>query len=134
MISRAHAWAVFAGGAVGGTARVALAEALPVEPGSWPWATLIVNVAGSALLGWILVRWAREPVDRGRRPLLAQGLCGGLTTFSTLQLELFDMLDTGRVGLALGYAAVSLALGLAAVATGAAVAGRGRPRAEGAPA
>lgn len=124
MISRAHAAAVFAGGAVGGTARVALAETLPHDAGSWPWATLLVNVAGAALLGWVLVRWARAPVDRGRRPLVAQGFCGGLTTFSTFQLELVELLDAGRAAPALAYAAASLALGLLAVAGGARLAGR----------
>ncbi|MCU0313736.1 MAG: fluoride efflux transporter CrcB [Solirubrobacteraceae bacterium] len=127
VIGRAHAAAVFAGGAAGALARVALAEAVPAEPGTWPWATLVANVAGAALLGWLLVRLAEAPADHGRRPLLTQGLCGGLTTFSTLQLELFDLLDAGRPALAAAYAAVSLALGMGAIALGARLAGREAP-------
>ena len=53
-----------------------------------------------------------------RRALLGQGFCGALTTFSAFQLELLHMLDAGRTGLALAYAAVSLALGLAAAELG----------------
>jgi CrcB protein len=48
--------------------------------------------------------------------LWGTGLCGGLTTFSTMQLELLALLDRDDVALALGYAAASVALGLAAVA------------------
>jgi CrcB protein len=127
VIGRAHASVVFAGGAAGGLARVGLAEAFPVAPGTWPWATLVANLAGSALLGFVLVRLATAPADRGRRPLLAQGLCGGLTTFSTLQLELFDLLDASRPATAALYAAVSLGLGLLALTAGARAGARGAP-------
>jgi CrcB protein len=47
--------------------------------------------------------------------LLGTGLCGGLTTFSTMQLELLRMIDGGDWRLAAAYAAASIALGLAAV-------------------
>jgi CrcB protein len=57
-----------------------------------------------------------------RRPLIGTGLCGALTTFSTLQLELLDLLDAGRSALAAAYAVASLGAGFAVVwlATGAA--------------
>ena len=103
--------AVFIGGVVGAMARAGVLEALPHDPGHWPWATLLVNVAGAFILGAVAAHGAR-------RALLGQGFCGALTTFSTLQLELLQMLDSGRVGLALAYAAVSLALGVAAAELG----------------
>ena len=46
------------------------------------------------------------------------GLLGGLTTFSTFQLELVELLRDGSVALAAGYAALSFALGLVAVDLG----------------
>ena len=103
--------AVFIGGVAGALARAGVADALAPDPGHWPWATLIVNVAGAFVLGWVAAR-------SYRRALIGQGFCGALTTFSTFQLELLQMLDHGRAGLALAYAAVSLALGLAAAELG----------------
>jgi CrcB protein len=117
---------VFAGGIAGALARAAVLEALPHDPGAWPWATLLVNLAGAFVLGAVAARGYR-------RALIGQGFCGALTTFSTLQLELLEMLDHDRVGLALGYAAVSLSAGLAAAELGrraagtAATTGPGRP-------
>ena len=103
--------AVFIGGVAGALARAGVAEAVPPEAGHWPWATLLVNVAGAFVLGAVAARGYR-------RALLGQGFCGALTTFSALQLELLHMLDAGRAGLALAYAAASLALGLAAAELG----------------
>ena len=108
---------MFAGGCAGAVARALLGEGLPHEPGGWPWATLIVNVAGAFALGWLVTRLQeRVPPSLYRRPLLGTGLCGALTTFSTFQVELLDLLDHDRAGVAAAYAAVSLAAGLAAVA------------------
>jgi CrcB protein len=54
------------------------------------------------------------------------GLCGALTTFSTLQLELLEMLDRHAYGLAAGYVSAGVVAGLAAVALGGRLARRGR--------
>ena len=117
--------AVFAGGAAGTLARVALYESWTPEPGHWPWATFIANIAGAALIGWIMGRSPdRGPLSVYRHPLLGTGVCGGLTTFSTLQLELLHMLDTGEGGLALAYIGASIAIGLLAVSITTALARR----------
>jgi CrcB protein len=109
--------AIFAGGCVGALARAGLAEAAgDGSSGAWPWATFAVNVAGALLLGYFVTRLQeRLPPSRYRRPFLATGLCGALTTFSTVQIELLRMLDHGHTGLAAGYAAASVAAGFAAV-------------------
>jgi CrcB protein len=111
--------AIFAGGFVGALARVGLAEAWPAQPAHWPWATFVANVAGAFALGWVVTRM---PDESHRRSFVASGLLGALTTFSTMQLELLQMLDDARCLLAATYAAASVAIGLAAVAlaTGAA--------------
>jgi fluoride exporter len=109
--------AIFAGGFLGAAARAAVGELLPHDPGAWPWATLLVNVAGAFLLGYFVTRLQeRLPLSAYRRPFAGTGVCGGLTTFSTMQVEVLQMLDAGHVGLALAYAAISIAAGFAGVA------------------
>lgn len=116
-VDRRELLAVFAGGAVGAIARALVGEALPPEPGSWPWATFAVNIVGAFLLGLLVTRLQeRVPPSAYRRPLLGTGLCGALTTFSTFQVELLEMLDADRAGLAAAYAAASIAAGCLAVA------------------
>jgi CrcB protein len=108
--------AIFVGGFVGAIARVAVARAIPTGPATWPWATFAVNIAGAFLLGYFATRLQeRLPLSAYRRPFLGTGLCGGLTTFSTLQLELLKMIDAGEIGLAAGYAAASISAGFAAI-------------------
>src|SRR5213596_3723435 len=109
--------AIFAGGAVGALGRAGFIQLMPPRAGHWPWATFIVNIAGAFLLGYFTTRLQeRLPLSSYRRPLLGTGFCGGLTTFSTVQVELLGMLDAGRIGLALAYAAVSVVVGFLAVA------------------
>ncbi len=107
--------AVGAGGAVGALGRVGLAQAWPSATGAWPWATLAVNLAGALALGCLMTALRHGPLSILTYRLLGTGVCGALTTFSTLQLELLQMLDGARYELALGYAGVSLLGGYAAV-------------------
>jgi CrcB protein len=108
--------AVFAGGAIGAVARAETVQAWPVGPGGWPWATFAVNCIGALMLGYFVTRLTeRLPPSAYRRPFLGTGICGGLTTFSTMQVELLQMLNHGRFGLALAYAAGSIAAGAAGV-------------------
>ncbi|MGW0157887.1 fluoride efflux transporter CrcB [Mycobacterium sp. NPDC003323] len=120
--------AVFVGGGIGTLARAGLTHALAVPPGHWPWATFIVNIVGAALLAFFTTRLLeRLPVSGYRRPLLGTGLCGGLTTFSTMQVETVVMLEHGHYGLAAGYTAASIGLGLLAAQAATALVRRARP-------
>src|SRR6478672_5463044 len=108
--------AVFVGGALGTLARAALATLAAPDPGRWPWVTFTVNVVGAFLLGYFTTRLLeRLPLSRYRRPLLGTGLCGGLTTFSTMQVETLRMVEHHHYGLALGYTVASVIGGLLAV-------------------
>ncbi|WP_077099085.1 fluoride efflux transporter CrcB [Mycobacterium terramassiliense] len=108
--------AVFAGGALGTLARVALSTTVMREPAGWPWATFIVNIVGAFLLGYFTTRLLeRLPLSSYRRPLLGTGLCGGLTTFSTMQVETVTMIEHGRWATAAAYTTSSIVLGLLAV-------------------
>ncbi|MGH3003852.1 MAG: fluoride efflux transporter CrcB [Gaiellaceae bacterium] len=109
--------AIFAGGFAGAVARIALVRAISPDASSWPWATFAANIAGAFLLGYFATRLQeRLPLSAYRRPFLGTGLCGALTTFSTMQIELVQMIGSGRIGLAAGYAAGSIAAGFLAVA------------------
>ena len=115
-VDRREIAAVFAGGFVGALARAGVVEALPHAAGAWPWSTFLVNVAGTLLLGYATTRLQeRLPLSAYRRPFLGTGICGALTTFSTMQLEVLDMLEADAVALAAAYVAASLAVGFAAI-------------------
>jgi CrcB protein len=114
--------AVFVGGALGAVTRALVAELGSGDPSAWPWTTFAVNLVGAALLAYFATRLQeRLPLSSYRRPLVGTGLCGGLTTFSTMQVEVIDMIDHGSYALAASYALVSTLAGLLVVvlATGA---------------
>jgi CrcB protein len=103
--------AIYVGGVVGALARVGLAEAASTNLGQWPWATFAANMAGALLLGYFFALFRDRPPESLRHPFLGTGICGTLTTFSTMQLELYELVDGGYLGLAAAYAAVTVAAG-----------------------
>lgn len=108
--------AVFAGGAVGTLLRAATAQLFPVAIGQWPWATFAVNVVGTFMLGYLTTRLLeRLPVSSYRRPLLGTGVCGGLTTFSTMHIEVLHMMQHREHVLAVTYTIASVVSGLLAL-------------------
>jgi CrcB protein len=116
-VDRSEVAAVFGGGFIGALARAGVVETLPHAAGEWPWATFLVNVAGAFALGYFTTRLQeRLPQSAYRRPFVGTGFCGALTTFSTMQLELLNMLDADRYALAALYALASVAAGFAAIA------------------
>jgi CrcB protein len=118
-ISRLELAAVGAGGAVGALGRVGLEQAWPTAAGNWPWATFAVNILGAFLLGSLMTGLRHGPISIPTYRLLGTGFCGALTTFSTMQVELLQMLDHARYGLAIGYVGASVVCGYAAVSVAA---------------
>jgi CrcB protein len=107
------------GGVLGALARWGVARALPFPAGGWPWATLLVNVTGCALIGVLLaVLLARFPGHPWLRPFLATGVLGGYTTFSAFAVEVVRLVDDGAVATAVAYVAASVLGGLLAVVAG----------------
>lgn len=107
---------VMVGGAVGSAARYGLMRALP--PTQWPWGTFAANVLGGllmgALAGWLMAKGGDERL----RLLLAVGVLGGFTTFSTFSLEVVHMIERRDFALAAGYAILSAVLAVTAVMAG----------------
>ena len=128
-VDRREIAAIFAGGALGTLLRAAMAEAFPHPAAAWPWPTFGVNVAAAFALGYFVTRLTeRLPLSSYRRPLLGTGMCGGLSTFSTMRVEILRMMDARAWGLAAGYAAASLAAGYAAIHVATAMVRRVRVR------
>jgi fluoride exporter len=109
--------AVYVGGVAGALARYGIVEAFGSYGGKWPWPTFIANIAGCAILGYVIAKRASGSGSDIRIALLGTGFCGALTTFSTFQLELYNLVDAGSYWTAIAYLAASIYLGLIAVGT-----------------
>jgi CrcB protein len=116
--------AVALGGAIGSVARLAVGTAIQQRVGlGFPLGTLIVNITGSLLLGF-LVRVALDTpaVTPAMRAFLTTGVCGGYTTFSTFSYDTAVLIDERAYGRAAAYILASVTLALAGTFAGFAVA------------
>jgi fluoride exporter len=115
--------AVAAGGVLGAVSRYAISLAIPETASGFPWATFLINITGSAVLGF-LVTLLMEQFPRGRlaRPLLGTGFLGAYTTFSTFTVEAVLLVRAGHPAVAVAYVLASVAAGLAAAGAGIATA------------
>ncbi len=106
------------GGALGASARylTGVAAARVLGKG-FPWGTLIVNIAGSFLMGVLVVVLAHYSANRFA-PLLMTGVLGGFTTFSAFSLDAVTLYERGELTLAAGYIAVSVIVSIAALFAG----------------
>jgi len=104
------------GGAVGTGARYLVALlALRLLGPAFPWGTLVVNVAGSFLLGAVMhVGLATEWISPAWRLALTTGVMGGFTTYSTFNYETLGYLREGAIVIALANVGATLILCLAA--------------------
>lgn len=98
------------GGGMGSILRYFLQRTLNV---SFPYGTLLVNIAGCLLIGLLWGIFTRH-IDEHRRLLLVTGFCGGFTTFSTFTYEGVQMLMENRWMVFLLYTFLSVVAGLAA--------------------
>lgn len=98
------------GGGIGSILRYFLQRTLNV---SFPYGTLLVNIAGCLLIGLLWGIFTRH-IDEHRRLLLVTGFCGGFTTFSTFTYEGVQMLMENRWMVFLLYTFLSVVAGLAA--------------------
>ena len=115
-----------AGGAIGTSARYGTALVIPPRSGAYPVATFLVNVAGAVILGAVAELPAGLlPAHELSRPAIGTGFCGGLTTFSTMSLEIYQLWP-GQPEIAAAYAAASLAAAPACAWAGVALVRTGR--------
>jgi CrcB protein len=113
-------WYVAAGSALGGVARFLIGGWVQRVAGvSFPAGTLVVNVTGSFLLGFLL-RYAlgTASVTPEVRALLTAGFCGGYTTFSTFSYDAVTLAEDGSYARLAVYVVASVLLSVAATFLG----------------
>lgn len=106
------------GGAVGSMARYGVGRMVP--SGSFPYATLTVNIVGALLMGLLMAVLSRVSLEWGdeARLLIGVGLLGGFTTFSAFSLDVVSLLQRGEWILGLTYIGLSVVGSIAALALG----------------
>lgn len=111
---------VFIGSGLGGCLRLLTSELASRNLGLvYPFGTFFSNLVACFLLGIVLGLFAGVSVlDERLRWLLAVGICGGYSTFSTFSNETLQLLSTQKYSEAILYVALSLLAGIAAVAGG----------------
>ena len=115
-------FAIALGGAAGSVLRHAVG--LWVQRGipGFPWGTLVINITGSCLLGFLAKALGSDTINPSFRAALTIGLCGGYTTFSTFSFETMRLIEDGFATRAASYVVASTLLSVAAVFAGAALA------------
>jgi|SanBayMetagenome_1026888.scaffolds.fasta_scaffold86855_2 CrcB protein len=83
-----HLLLVMAGGAAGSALRYGVSAALSAVPSLFPWSTILVNIVGSFVLGFVSGSVGTPlELQPNTRMLLGTGLCGGFTTYSAFAVE-----------------------------------------------
>jgi CrcB protein len=107
------------GGAIGAVARYGVGGWIHARLGSeFPWGTLVVNVAGSLLIGFLLRYLEATRFSPDVRALVTIGILGAFTTFSTFSYETVILVEGGAWAKAFLYALGSFVLGLTAAGVG----------------
>ena len=102
--------AVFFGGGIGAVTRYLTGLMIMLNfHCNLPVATFLVNVTGSFSMGFLYILFIDRPeINPALKFLLTVGFCGGLTTFSTFSLEMFEMLKNAEFLQAFSYGFLSV--------------------------
>ncbi|MDR0982941.1 MAG: fluoride efflux transporter CrcB [Culturomica sp.] len=111
---------IFIGGGIGSALRYLVQVVLHerIVPYNFPWATLVVNLLGSFLIGLFYALSERFHFSSEVRLFLTAGLCGGFTTFSTFSNDGLALLKDGFYGTFIMYTLISVGIGIIAVVAG----------------
>lgn len=105
-------WLVFIGGGLGSVARFAMARWLAQPLPHFPWATFWTNLLSCVILGTLAGLRLKGLLQPNAQYLLMTGFCGGFSTFSTLSLETWNLLEQQQFNLALLYVLLSVVVGV----------------------
>ena len=105
------------GGGIGSMIRYGSNVAIGNKP--FPLATLLINIAGSLLIGAVIgLSIKNETFANNWKLFLATGVCGGFTTFSAFSVENMQLLQNGKYFLCAAYIIASVGLGIVAALLG----------------
>ena len=111
--------AVAVGGLIGTGLRLACDLAFPHGDGDFPIETLLVNLVGAFVLGWLVGGlWTRPTMPTWIKAGLGSGVIGSFTTLSAVMASLIVLTGAGEAWLAAVYLLVSVVGGLALAAAG----------------
>lgn len=99
---------VFIGGGLGSMLRFSIGMLLPAQ--RFPWATLAANVFACIILGMLSAWYGQGRLSNQQRLLLATGMCGGFSTFSTFSNETWGLWQNGNIWWAFANIALNLVL------------------------
>ena len=112
-------FAVAAGGAIGAVGRALVTDIVERTTSDVLWATFIVNIVGSFILGYVVARHAgRSRSSPFLIPFVGVGVLGAFTTFSLFSAEVFELARAGDWILAIAYPLVSIGAGFVAALLG----------------
>lgn len=111
--------AVAGGGAIGAIVRYSLNQLFAKIFAPFPFATFFINITGSFLIGFLAIVFTEKFTESENwRLFLTVGLLGAYTTFSTFELETFELLRERQLLTAFFYVSTSFAVGLVGVFSG----------------
>ncbi|MFZ4540760.1 MAG: fluoride efflux transporter CrcB [Rickettsiales bacterium] len=106
------------GGAIGALLRYAVIQlTMQLHPQPFPLGTMLVNIAGSFLIGLLMARYLSFD-SQNSQLFFVTGVLGGFTTFSAFSWDALQLIQRGEMGSALLYVVGSVLLSFAAVAGG----------------
>jgi fluoride exporter len=102
--------AIGIGGGLGALARYGSnAAAAQVFGSDFPWGTMMINIAGSFLMGLAAAKFMQmEGLSQEWRSFITTGFLGGFTTFSAFSLDFVTLWERGAVLYALAYMLASV--------------------------
>ena len=117
-------WALFLVAVAAGAVARAVVDRLVSDAvrRDFPWGTIVINVSGSFVLGFLTGLGLYHAFPADARLVLGTGFCGAYTTFSTFSFETVRLIEAGRGRAALGNVAISTGVAVLAAAAGLALA------------